>query len=40
VHFRASGNAPELRAYVEAASAEKARELLEWGLAAAERQVR
>ncbi|KAB0682548.1 phosphomannomutase [Aureimonas leprariae] len=40
VHFRASGNAPELRCYVEAASTEKARELLQWGLAAAEKEVR
>ncbi|GGE00150.1 phosphomannomutase [Aureimonas endophytica] len=40
VHFRASGNAPELRCYVEAGSEAKARELLEWGLATAEATVR
>ncbi|QQR40373.1 phosphohexomutase domain-containing protein [Devosia rhizoryzae] len=39
VHFRASGNAPELRCYVEGASAEKATELLAWGLATAAREV-
>jgi len=32
VHFRASGNAPELRCYVEAASAGEAEALLAWGL--------
>ena len=35
VHYRASGNAPELRCYVEAGSQERANTLLEWGLAAA-----
>lgn len=35
VHFRASGNAPELRCYVEAAEADRARRLLDWGLGAA-----
>ncbi|MEF2071482.1 phosphomannomutase [Consotaella aegiceratis] len=35
LHFRASGNAPELRCYVEAASPETARHLLDWGLARA-----
>ncbi|MEF2552723.1 phosphomannomutase [Aurantimonas sp. A2-1-M11] len=40
VHFRASGNAPELRCYVEAGSEAKAAELLAWGLAAAEAKVR
>lgn len=35
VHFRASGNAPELRVYVEASRLERAEALLEWGLAAA-----
>jgi len=35
VHFRASGNAPELRCYTEAASAERANTLLAWGLAKA-----
>lgn len=32
VHFRASGNAPELRCYVEADAPERARHLLDWGL--------
>lgn len=32
VHFRASGNAPELRCYVEAGSEEKARGLLAWAM--------
>ncbi|MBO0905835.1 phosphomannomutase [Jiella sonneratiae] len=36
VHYRASGNAPELRCYVEAADAEAAERLLAWGLRAAE----
>jgi len=35
LHFRASGNAPELRCYAESATPEGARRLLEWGLAAA-----
>ena len=39
VHFRASGNAPELRCYVEANKAERAALLLRWGLAAAGREV-
>ena len=39
VHFRASGNAPELRVYVEAATPERAEGLLVWGLGMAERQV-
>jgi len=39
VHFRPSGNAPELRVYVEAATQERAESLLDWGLAAAERRV-
>jgi len=39
VHFRASGNAPELRVYVEARTTERTEGLLEWGLAQAERQV-
>lgn len=34
VHFRASGNAPELRCYVEAADSETAATRLSWGLAA------
>lgn len=40
VHYRASGNAPELRCYTEAATAARADELLAWGLQAAEREVR
>ena len=32
VHYRASGNAPELRCYAEAASETRADELLAWGL--------
>lgn len=40
VHFRPSGNAPELRCYSEAATRERAEELLRWGLSAAERVVR
>jgi phosphomannomutase len=39
VHFRASGNAPELRVYVEATEPERADTLLVWGLNEAERQV-
>lgn len=39
VHFRASGNAPELRCYVEAADQDEADRLLVHGLAAAERAV-
>ncbi|MFJ7440045.1 phosphomannomutase [Methylorubrum thiocyanatum] len=35
IHFRASGNAPELRCYTEAHSAADAEDLLRWGLAAA-----
>ncbi|HEV7718915.1 MAG TPA: phosphomannomutase [Arsenicitalea sp.] len=40
VHYRPSGNAPELRCYTEASSAERAEELLRWGLRAAEAVVR
>lgn len=40
VHYRASGNAPELRCYVEGMSPVRARELLVWGMAAAESVVR
>lgn len=36
VHFRASGNAPELRVYVEAADAARARVVMAFGLALAE----
>jgi phosphomannomutase len=32
IHYRASGNAPELRCYAEASSASRADELLEWAL--------
>ncbi len=39
VHFRPSGNAPELRCYVEADTAEAARSLLAWGLDTAAREV-
>jgi phosphomannomutase len=35
VHYRASGNAPELRCYVEAPRQERGEELLAWGLRAA-----
>lgn len=35
IHYRASGNAPELRCYVEAMSATEAECLLAWGLRAA-----
>ncbi|WP_224005365.1 phosphomannomutase [Aureimonas sp. SA4125] len=35
IHFRASGNAPELRCYVEAADPASAERLLGWGLARA-----
>ncbi|MET0439766.1 MAG: phosphomannomutase [Devosia sp.] len=40
VHFRASGNAPELRSYVEAGSEARAEELLAWSMAALEKAVR
>jgi phosphomannomutase len=40
IHYRASGNAPELRCYVEAKSAERAELLLRWGLDAAAKLVR
>ncbi|MGN6157192.1 MAG: phosphomannomutase [Devosia sp.] len=40
IHYRPSGNAPELRCYTEAATAERAEELLAWGLKAAETVVR
>lgn len=39
VHFRASGNAPELRVYVEGSSPEVARELLAWGMGVAAKEV-
>ncbi|MXQ12908.1 phosphomannomutase [Microvirga makkahensis] len=40
VHFRASGNAPELRVYVEAASPARAESLLDWGLSLAALQIK
>tara|TARA_R110002020_G_scaffold89684_6_gene218998 strand:- start:2192 stop:3595 length:1404 start_codon:yes stop_codon:yes gene_type:complete len=40
VHFRASGNAPELRCYVEGSSSAIAQSLLEWAMQAAAAQVR
>ncbi len=40
VHYRASGNAPELRCYVEGLNMARAEELLAWGLGAAAREVR
>lgn len=39
IHYRPSGNAPELRCYVEGTSADRAAELLRWGLAAAGKAV-
>lgn len=39
VHFRASGNAPELRCYVEGSSPEVAQALLDWAMDAAAKQV-
>lgn len=35
IHFRASGNAPELRCYAEAETQQEAQNLVRWGLAAA-----
>ena len=40
IHYRPSGNAPELRCYTEAPTAARADELLAWGLKAAEAVVR
>jgi phosphomannomutase len=40
IHYRPSGNAPELRCYVEGVTPERAEELLKWGLSAAEAVVR
>jgi phosphomannomutase len=40
IHYRPSGNAPELRCYTEAATAARADDLLAWGLKAAEAVVR
>lgn len=39
VHFRASGNAPELRCYTEAPDAEGAQSLLAWGLGKARTEL-
>ena len=39
VHFRASGNAPELRCYVEGSTPDVARALLDWGMRIAAREV-
>jgi len=39
VHYRPSGNAPELRCYVESSSADRAAWLLDWGLKAAREAV-
>ena len=39
IHYRPSGNAPELRCYTEAATAERADELLAWGFKAAKAVV-
>jgi phosphomannomutase len=40
VHYRPSGNAPELRCYVEGATPARAETLLRWGLDAASKVVR
>ena len=40
IHFRASGNAPELRCYAEADGPGEAERLVAWGLSAAEAVVR
>lgn len=39
IHFRGSGNAPELRCYVEAGDDRRAQQLLKWGLEAAGKAV-
>ncbi len=39
IHYRASGNAPELRCYTETGSPASALELLQWGLSAAARAI-
>jgi phosphomannomutase len=39
VYFRASGNAPELRCYVEGNHAKVAQDLLAWGKAVVAREV-
>ncbi|GGA61249.1 phosphomannomutase [Pelagibacterium lentulum] len=40
IHFRGSGNAPEMRCYVEAGNERRAQALLKWGLDAAGKAVR
>ncbi len=40
IHYRPSGNAPELRCYTEASTAKRAADLLAWGLKAAAAVVR
>ena len=40
IHYRPSGNAPELRCYTEASTAARADDLLAWGLKAAAAIVR
>ena len=40
IHFRASGNAPELRCYAEAKTAHEAQDLVRWGLASAATAMR
>lgn len=40
IHYRPSGNAPELRCYVEGRNADRAQMLLRWGLDAAAKVVR
>ncbi len=40
VHYRPSGNAPEMRCYVEGVTPERAAELMAWGLESAAAQVR
>jgi phosphomannomutase len=40
IHYRASGNAPELRCYAEAASDARAEQLLQWGLQQAAARLR
>lgn len=39
VHFRASGNAPEFRCYVESTSETRARQLIAWGLTKAKLEL-
>ena len=39
IHFRLSGNAPELRCYSEAASQQQANKLLDWGLGSIQKSM-